>query len=100
MQSPHEGAVPCLGPLRAPRCSKGPRRVTVSPYPSPQSFLGIFRSLPSLEKSVGKCLILFKPRASRLVLQLHCKYGEYQQAHGLGSDTAQWGTSWHRTLPR
>ncbi|NXB53201.1 RAD9A protein, partial [Leucopsar rothschildi] len=40
-----------------------------------KSFLGIFRSLPSLEKSVGKCLILFKPRASRLVLQLHCKYG-------------------------
>ncbi|XP_014734221.1 PREDICTED: cell cycle checkpoint control protein RAD9A [Sturnus vulgaris] len=40
-----------------------------------KSFLGIFRSLPSLEKSVGKCLILFKPCASRLVLQLHCKYG-------------------------
>ncbi|NXD45123.1 RAD9A protein, partial [Copsychus sechellarum] len=40
-----------------------------------KSFLGIFRSLPSLEKSVGKCLILLKPRASRLVLQLHCKYG-------------------------
>ncbi|KAM4899484.1 cell cycle checkpoint control protein RAD9A isoform 2-T2 [Sylvia borin] len=40
-----------------------------------KSFLSIFRSLPSLEKSVGKCLILLKPRASRLVLQLHCKYG-------------------------
>ncbi|NXH41820.1 RAD9A protein, partial [Dicaeum eximium] len=40
-----------------------------------KSFLGIFRSLPSLEKSVGKCLILLKPHASRLVLQLHCKYG-------------------------
>ncbi|NWH84776.1 RAD9A protein, partial [Aegithalos caudatus] len=40
-----------------------------------KSFLGIFRSLPSLEKSVGKCLILLKPRASRLVLQLHCKHG-------------------------
>lgn len=40
-----------------------------------KSFLGIFRSLPSLEKTVGKCLILLKPRASRLVLQLHCKYG-------------------------
>ncbi|NXA15234.1 RAD9A protein, partial [Sapayoa aenigma] len=40
-----------------------------------KSFLGVFRSLPSLEKSVGKCLILLKPRASRLVLQLHCKYG-------------------------
>ncbi|NXK87443.1 RAD9A protein, partial [Formicarius rufipectus] len=41
-----------------------------------KSFLGVFRSLPSLEKSVGKCLILLKPRASRLILQLHCKYGE------------------------
>ncbi|NWQ68509.1 RAD9A protein, partial [Neopipo cinnamomea] len=40
-----------------------------------KSFLGVFRSLPSLEKSVGKCLILLKPRTSRLVLQLHCKYG-------------------------
>ncbi|XP_027487265.1 cell cycle checkpoint control protein RAD9A-like [Corapipo altera] len=40
-----------------------------------KSFLGVFRSLPSLEKSVGKCLILLKHRASRLVLQLHCKYG-------------------------
>ncbi|RMB98077.1 hypothetical protein DUI87_25555 [Hirundo rustica rustica] len=40
-----------------------------------KSFLGIFRSLPSLEKSVGKCLILLKPHASRLVLQLHCKHG-------------------------
>ncbi|XP_066176472.1 cell cycle checkpoint control protein RAD9A isoform X2 [Sylvia atricapilla] len=40
-----------------------------------KSFLSIFRSLPSLEKSVGKCLILLKPHASRLVLQLHCKYG-------------------------
>lgn len=29
MQSAHEGAVPCLGPLRAPRCSRGPRQVTV-----------------------------------------------------------------------
>ncbi|NXD29850.1 RAD9A protein, partial [Spelaeornis formosus] len=40
-----------------------------------KSFLGVFRSLPSLEKSVGKCLILLKPRGNRLVLQLHCKYG-------------------------
>ncbi|NXT28973.1 RAD9A protein, partial [Syrrhaptes paradoxus] len=40
-----------------------------------KSFLSIFRSLPSLEKTVGKCLILLKPRASRLVVQLHCKYG-------------------------
>ncbi|NXI35479.1 RAD9A protein, partial [Galbula dea] len=40
-----------------------------------KSFLGVFRSLPSLEKTVGKCLILLKPSANRLVLQLHCKYG-------------------------
>ncbi|XP_068255005.1 cell cycle checkpoint control protein RAD9A isoform X2 [Nyctibius grandis] len=40
-----------------------------------KSFLGVFRSLPSLEKTVGKCLLLLKPQASRLVVQLHCKYG-------------------------
>ncbi|XP_059681661.1 cell cycle checkpoint control protein RAD9A [Gavia stellata] len=40
-----------------------------------KSFLSVFRSLPSLEKTVGKCLILLKPRANRLVVQLHCKYG-------------------------
>ncbi|XP_010187295.1 PREDICTED: cell cycle checkpoint control protein RAD9A, partial [Mesitornis unicolor] len=40
-----------------------------------KSFLGVFRSLPSLEKTVGRCLILLKPQASRLVVQLHCKYG-------------------------
>ncbi|NXT75767.1 RAD9A protein, partial [Zapornia atra] len=40
-----------------------------------QSFLGVFRSLPSLEKTVWRCLILLKPQASRLILQLHCKYG-------------------------
>ncbi|KAM6033178.1 LOW QUALITY PROTEIN: cell cycle checkpoint control protein RAD9A [Chlamydotis macqueenii] len=40
-----------------------------------KSFLGVFRSLPSLEKTVGKCLILLKPRSDRLVVQLHCKYG-------------------------
>ncbi|NXV82541.1 RAD9A protein, partial [Atlantisia rogersi] len=40
-----------------------------------KSFLGVFRSLPSLEKTVWRCLILLKPQAGRLVLQLHCKYG-------------------------
>ncbi|XP_065259972.1 cell cycle checkpoint control protein RAD9A [Emys orbicularis] len=40
-----------------------------------KSFLGVFRSLPSLEKMVEKCLISLNPRASRLVVQLHCKYG-------------------------
>ncbi|NXC59136.1 RAD9A protein, partial [Aleadryas rufinucha] len=52
-----------------------------------KSFLGVFRSLPSLEKSVGKCLILLKPRASRLILQLHCKYGECRWGHGAAGDT-------------
>ncbi|NXU59529.1 RAD9A protein, partial [Turnix velox] len=40
-----------------------------------KSFLGVFRSLPSLEKTVGKCLMLLQPSSNRLVLQLHCKYG-------------------------
>ncbi|XP_030339605.1 cell cycle checkpoint control protein RAD9A [Strigops habroptila] len=40
-----------------------------------KSFLGVFRSLPSLEKTAEKCLILLKPQLSRLVVQLHCKYG-------------------------
>ncbi|NXO00031.1 RAD9A protein, partial [Rhinopomastus cyanomelas] len=40
-----------------------------------KSFLGVFRSLPSLEKTVSKCLILLQPRCNRLVLQLRCKYG-------------------------
>uniref|UniRef100_A0A8C8S869 Cell cycle checkpoint control protein RAD9A n=1 Tax=Pelusios castaneus TaxID=367368 RepID=A0A8C8S869_9SAUR len=40
-----------------------------------KSFLGVFRSLPSLEKMAEKCLIYLKPQASRLVVQLHCKYG-------------------------
>ncbi|TFJ99580.1 Cell cycle checkpoint control protein RAD9A [Platysternon megacephalum] len=45
-----------------------------------KSFLGVFRSLPSLEKMVEKCLISLNPRASRLVVQLHCKYGECSAA--------------------
>ncbi|KAM8807361.1 cell cycle checkpoint control protein RAD9A [Eudromia elegans] len=40
-----------------------------------KSFLGVFRSLPSLEKTVGRCLVLLKPQAGRLVVQLHCKHG-------------------------
>uniref|UniRef100_A0A8D0GZC0 Cell cycle checkpoint control protein n=1 Tax=Sphenodon punctatus TaxID=8508 RepID=A0A8D0GZC0_SPHPU len=40
-----------------------------------KSFLAVFRSLPSLEKTVEKCLISLSPRASRLRVQLHCKYG-------------------------
>lgn len=40
-----------------------------------KSFLGVFRSLPTLDKSVERCLVLLRPRAGRLVLQLHCKHG-------------------------
>ncbi|XP_029430254.1 cell cycle checkpoint control protein RAD9A isoform X2 [Rhinatrema bivittatum] len=39
------------------------------------SILNIFRSLPSLEKTVEKCRISLNPKASRLVIQLLCKYG-------------------------
>ncbi|KAK4823037.1 hypothetical protein QYF61_025376 [Mycteria americana] len=77
MKVQHPPPAPCPGTPKAPHCSGAvPGRVTVPvSVPCPQSFLGIFRSLPSLEKTVGKCLILLKPRASRLVVQLHCKYG-------------------------
>ncbi|XP_061465512.1 cell cycle checkpoint control protein RAD9A [Rhineura floridana] len=40
-----------------------------------KSFLAVFRSLPTLEKTVEKCLILLSSRASRFRVQLHCKYG-------------------------
>ncbi|XP_062974755.1 cell cycle checkpoint control protein RAD9A isoform X2 [Elgaria multicarinata webbii] len=40
-----------------------------------KSFLAVFRSLPSLEKTVEKCLISLSSRASRFRVQLHCKYG-------------------------
>ncbi|XP_066467580.1 cell cycle checkpoint control protein RAD9A isoform X2 [Tiliqua scincoides] len=40
-----------------------------------KSFLAVFRSLPSLEKTVEKCLISLSFRASRFRVQLHCKYG-------------------------
>lgn len=40
-----------------------------------KSFLAVFRSLPSLEKTVEKCLISLSSRANRFRVQLHCKYG-------------------------
>ncbi|XP_044294374.1 cell cycle checkpoint control protein RAD9A isoform X2 [Varanus komodoensis] len=40
-----------------------------------KSFLAVFRSLPSLEKTVEKCLISLSSRACRFRVQLHCKYG-------------------------
>ncbi|XP_006860914.1 PREDICTED: cell cycle checkpoint control protein RAD9A [Chrysochloris asiatica] len=40
-----------------------------------KSFLSVFRSLVMLEKTVEKCCITLHGRSSRLVVQLHCKYG-------------------------
>lgn len=42
-----------------------------------QSFLAAFRSLAMVEKSVEKCCISLNGRSSRLVVQLHCRYGEW-----------------------
>ncbi|CAH2274046.1 cell cycle checkpoint control RAD9A isoform X1 [Pelobates cultripes] len=36
---------------------------------------GVFRSLPSLDKTVEKCLITLSSTNTRLVIQLLCKYG-------------------------
>ncbi|XP_053548330.1 cell cycle checkpoint control protein RAD9A [Bombina bombina] len=40
-----------------------------------KSVVSVFRSLPSLEKTVEKCLISLSTTKSRLVIQLLCKYG-------------------------
>ncbi|NP_001082600.1 RAD9 checkpoint clamp component A L homeolog isoform X2 [Xenopus laevis] len=40
-----------------------------------KSVISVFRSLPSLEKTVEKCLISLNTTNSRLVIQLLCKYG-------------------------
>ncbi|XP_048215682.1 cell cycle checkpoint control protein RAD9A isoform X2 [Perognathus longimembris pacificus] len=40
-----------------------------------KSFLSVFRSLATLEKTVEKCCISLGSRSSSLVIQLHCKYG-------------------------
>ncbi|XP_056412419.1 cell cycle checkpoint control protein RAD9A [Hyla sarda] len=40
-----------------------------------KSVLSVFRSLPSLEKTVEKCLIKLNMASNRLVIQLLCKYG-------------------------
>ncbi|KAG8434847.1 hypothetical protein GDO86_012988 [Hymenochirus boettgeri] len=40
-----------------------------------KSVVSVFRSLPSLEKTVEKCLISLNTTNSRLVIQLLCKYG-------------------------
>ncbi|XP_032345870.1 cell cycle checkpoint control protein RAD9A isoform X3 [Camelus dromedarius] len=46
------------------------------------SFLSVFRSLAMLEKTVEKCCISLNGRSSRLVVQLHCKYG-VRKTHNL-----------------
>lgn len=54
-----------------------------------QSFLSVFRSLVMLEKTVEKCCISLNGRSSLLVVQLHCKYGEWaagQRGGGWGQD--------------
>lgn len=47
-----------------------------------KSFLSVFRSLVMLEKTVEKCCISVNGRSSRLVVQLHCKYG-VRKTHNL-----------------
>lgn len=66
------------------------------PFPA-QSFLSVFRSLAMLEKTVERCCISLNDRSSRLVVQLHCKYGE--QAPGqLRSSLGGWGEGWQGLL--
>ncbi|XP_045749139.1 cell cycle checkpoint control protein RAD9A isoform X6 [Mirounga angustirostris] len=47
-----------------------------------KSFLAVFRSLATVERSVEKCCISLGGRSSRLVVQLHCKYG-VRKTHNL-----------------
>nr|XP_006210762.1 cell cycle checkpoint control protein RAD9A isoform X1 [Vicugna pacos] len=47
-----------------------------------KSFLSVFRSLAMLEKTVEKCCISLNGRSSRLVVQLHCRYG-VRKTHNL-----------------
>ncbi|XP_011225843.1 cell cycle checkpoint control protein RAD9A isoform X1 [Ailuropoda melanoleuca] len=47
-----------------------------------KSFLAVFRSLATVEKSVERCCISLNGRSSRLVVQLHCRYG-VRKTHNL-----------------
>nr|XP_039327408.1 cell cycle checkpoint control protein RAD9A isoform X4 [Saimiri boliviensis boliviensis] len=47
-----------------------------------KSFLSVFRSLAMLEKTVEKCCIALNGQSSRLVVQLHCKFG-VRKTHNL-----------------
>lgn len=58
-------------------CRAGPWKqcARLMSYPA-QSFLSVFRSLATVEKTVEKCCISLSGSHSHLVVQLHCKYGE------------------------
>ncbi|XP_040321627.1 cell cycle checkpoint control protein RAD9A isoform X1 [Herpailurus yagouaroundi] len=47
-----------------------------------KSFLAVFRSLAMVEKTVERCCISLNGRNSRLVVQLHCRYG-VRKTHNL-----------------
>lgn len=47
-----------------------------------KSFLSVFRSLAMVEKTVERCCISLNGRSSRLVVQLHCRYG-VRKTHNL-----------------
>ena len=54
-----------------------------------QSFLSVFRSLAMLEKTVEKCCISLNGRSSRLVVQLHCKFGEWAAGQPRGASAGR-----------
>ncbi|XP_040826696.1 cell cycle checkpoint control protein RAD9A isoform X1 [Ochotona curzoniae] len=47
-----------------------------------KSFLSVFRSLAALEKTVERCCITLNGLSSRLVVQLHCRFG-VRKTHNL-----------------
>lgn len=59
------------------------------PHPL-QSFLSVFRSLAALEKTVERCCITLNGLSSRLVVQLHCRFG----ARAAGWRRAPCGRQW------
>lgn len=60
----------------AEETSRAPAQFSFGPM-SPQSFLSVFRSPALLEKTVECCCLSLGGQSSRLVVQLHCKYGGY-----------------------
>uniref|UniRef100_A0A452QG35 Cell cycle checkpoint control protein RAD9A n=1 Tax=Ursus americanus TaxID=9643 RepID=A0A452QG35_URSAM len=55
-----------------------------------KSFLAVFRSLAMVEKSVERCCISLNGRSSRLVVQLHCRYGEWAGGWPRGPRAEGW----------